>query len=101
MDRNEDEDIYIIPHNYSDNGKILGIVEKQSLYVAAAWFIPMTFLNFKFLPFSVDVKIFVLILLIVPPTLFILIGVGGDTLLDFMRYVYRFYKRAKVYYYEK
>jgi len=100
MEPNE-EDTYIIPHNYSDNGKILGIVEKQSLYVAAAWFVPMMFLNFKFLPFSIDVKLFVLILLIVPPTLFILIGVGGDTLLDFLRYVYRFYKRARVYYYEK
>lgn len=101
MDRDEDDDTYIIPHNYSDNGKILGIVEKQSLYTAAAWFIPMTFLNFKFLPFSIDVKIFVLILLILPPTLFILIGVGGDTLLDFLKYVYRFYKNARIYYYEK
>ena len=101
MDRNEDEDTYIIPHNYSDNGKILGIVEKQSLYVAASWFVPMTSLNIKFLPFSVDVKIFVLILLILPPTLFILIGVGGDTLLDFLRYVYSFYKNARIYHYEK
>lgn len=96
-----DENTYIIPHNYSDNGKILGIVAKQSLYTAAAWFVPLTFLDFKFLPFSVDIKIFVLILVIIPPTLFILIGVGGDTLLDFIRYVYRYYTRAKVYHYEK
>ena len=96
-----DEDTYIIPHNYSDNGKILGIVEKQSLYTAAAWFIPLSFLNFKFLPFSIDMKIFVEILVIIPPTLFILIGVGGDTLLDFVRCVYKFYTRAKVYFYEK
>jgi hypothetical protein len=96
-----DEDTYIIPHNYSDNGKILGIVAKQSLYAAAVWFIPVSFLNFKFLPFSIDVKIFVEILLVIPPTLFILIGLGGDTLVDFIRYVYRYYTRAKVYYYEK
>lgn len=96
-----DEDTYIIPHNYSDNGKILGIVEKQSLYTATAWFIPVSFLNFRFLPFSVDVKIFVEILLVIPPTLFILIGVGGDTLIDFIRYVYRYYTRARVYLYEK
>ena len=55
----EEETTYIIPHNYSENGKILGIVEKQSLYVAAAWFVPVTFLNFRFLPFSTDVRIFV------------------------------------------
>lgn len=100
MDHQE-EDTYIIPHNYSDNGKILGIVEKQSLYLAAAWFLPVSFLNFKLLPFSIDVQLFIEILLVIPPTLFILIGVGGDTLLDFVRYVYQFYTRAKVFYYEK
>lgn len=51
----QEEDTYIIPHNYSDNGKILGIVEKQSLYLAAAWFSPISFLNFKLLPFSIDI----------------------------------------------
>jgi hypothetical protein len=96
-----DEETYIIPHNYVDNGKILGIVEKQSLYIAAGWFVPMTFLDFKFLPFSIDVKIFVLILFILPPTLFILIGAGGDTLPDFFKYVYRFYRNARVYHYGK
>ena len=96
-----DEDTYIIPHNYCDNGKILGIVEKQSLYTAAAWFAPVSFLNFRFLQFSVDVRIFVEIIFVIPPTLFILIGVGGDTLIDFIKYVYRYYSRGKIYLYEK
>lgn len=97
----QEEDTYIIPHNYSDNGKILGIVEKHSLYLAATWFLPVSFLNFKLMPFSIDIQLFMEILLVIPPTLFILIGVGGDTLLDFIRYLFRFYTRAKVYHYEK
>lgn len=100
MDRN-DEDTYIIPHNYSDNGKILGIIEKQSLYLAAAWFVPLTFINFRFVPLSHDIKLFIQILVVIPPTIFILIGIGGDTLQDFIKHVYRFYARAKVYFYEK
>jgi hypothetical protein len=100
MEMNED-DIYIIPHNYSDNGKILGFIEKQSLYIASAWFVPITFLNFKFLSCFVEIKIFIEILLIVPPTLFFLVGVGGDTLFDFLRYIFRFYKKGKVYFFGK
>lgn len=96
-----DEDLYIIPHNYSDNGKILDIIEKQSLYTSAAWFIPVTFANFKFLHTSIDMKLFIQIIVVVPPTLFILIGVGGDTFLDFLQYVYRYYMRSKLYFYSK
>ena len=95
------EDIYIIPHNYTDNGKILGIFEKQSFFLAFIWFALFTFLNFKFLPFSVDIKIFAEILVVIPPSLFILIGVGGDTLLDFLHYVVLFYQRARIYCFEK
>lgn len=96
-----DEDTYIIPHNYSDNGKILGIIEKQSLFVAACWFIPITFLNFKVLPMSIDFKIFIEIIIVLPPTLLILAGIGGETLLDFLKYILRFYKNSHKYYYEK
>lgn len=97
MDHFDNDDKYIIPHNYTDNGKILGIVEKQSLYLAASWFIPMTFLNFRILPFSVDIKIFFQILLITPPTIIALVGIGGDTLFDFLKYIIWFYRNAKVY----
>lgn len=91
------EDKYIIPHNYTDNGKILGIVEKQSLYLAAIWFVPMTFLNFRFLPFGIDISIYVEILLVIPPTIFAIVGIGGETLIDFICSVYSYYKKAKLY----
>ena len=101
MARYSDEDTYIIPHNYTDNGKILGIIEKESVYLALGWFVPMAILNFKVLPFNFTAKVYIFMLLIMPPTLIALIGVGSDTLFNFLKYVYNYYKNAKVYYYEK
>lgn len=97
----EKEDMYIIPHNYIDGGKILGFIERESLIAALVWFIPLTFLNFRFLPVSVDIRIFVFILLICPPTIILLTGLGGETVLDFLRYYRRFLGSRRVYLYEK
>ena len=97
----EYEETYIIPHNYKDNGKILGMIEKESLITAAVWCIPMTYVVFKFLPLEIDYKIFAFMFLVVPPTIFALIGIGSETLVDFARFIFRFMKRAKVYTYEK
>ena len=99
--REEREDVYIIPHNYTDNGKVLGIIEKQSFITAAVWFGPLTYLDFAVLPASMDVKLYILILLICPPTAFALVGIGSEPLHRFVKYIYDFYKKAKYYPYEK
>lgn len=96
----EVEDTYIIPHNYTDNGKILGMIEKESLITAAVWFIPMTLLVFK-LPFSVNVRIYMFMFIVIPPTIFALVGIGSETLVDMLKFIIRFMTRSKVYTYEK
>ena len=97
----EQEDLYVIPHNYTDNGKILGIVETQSVYTAAIWFLPMSYIVFWLLPFSLNVRIGLFIIFVVPPTAIALVGIGSETLFDFLTFVYKYYKRAKFYHYEK
>jgi len=97
----EQEEAYIIPHNYTDTGKVLGLFDKQSFYLSVIWFLLMGFINFKLLPISIDAKIFTLILLVCPPGIIALVGIGGDTLIDFIGYIVSFKKRARTYYYEK
>lgn len=96
-----EDDIYIIPHNYKDNGKIFGLIEKKSVITAAIWFIPTTYINFAFLPIPLNIRLFTFVLFVCPPTIFALIGIGNDTLVDFVKYLYNYYKRAKVYLHEK
>jgi hypothetical protein len=102
-DRNEsyEEEVYIIPHNYRDNGKILGLIEKRSFIQGLAFMGPSGFLLFYILPLAIKVKIYIFILLILPPTAIIMVGIGHDSLEDFLKYVYYYYQRAKVYHYDK
>ncbi|MBP5426417.1 MAG: hypothetical protein J6Y29_00725 [Clostridiales bacterium] len=97
----EYEETYIIPHNYTDNGKILGMIEKESLVTAAVWCVPTTYMVFKFLPLSLDYKIYVFMCVVVPPTIVALVGIGSETLVDMLKFVFRFLRRSKVYTYEK
>lgn len=97
----EYEETYIIPHNYTDNGKILGMIEKQSLITAAIWAVPTTYIVFKFLPLAIDYKIFTFMFIVVPPTILALVGIGSETLVDFVKFIFRFMKKSKVYTYEK
>lgn len=101
MNRNDRENIYIIPHNFTENGKILGFIEKESAVSALVWFVPVTFLNFKLLPFSLDVRIFTFIILVCPPALLLLFGIGSETFVNFVRFSFRFLKWRKVYLYER
>jgi hypothetical protein len=98
---NTEEETYIIHHNYTDNGKILGTFEKKSVITAIAWVVLLSFVNFWLLPIPFDAKLYVLIILIIPPAVFLLLGVDGEPLVDFLVDVAKFYKNAKVYFYEK
>ena len=61
----------------------------------------MTYIVFKFLPFNTDYKIYTFMFIVVPPTIFALVGIGQETLFDMLKFVFRFMKQSKVYTYEK
>lgn len=88
---------YFIPHNFKDNGKILGCFEKRYFYSALCWLIPMFVLLCALpLPFplteSLPTKVFVFIILICPPTLLIAFGYA-----DIVLYLHDFKKQSGVY----
>lgn len=99
--KNRNELKYIIPHNFTDNGRLLGFIEKESAVSALVWFVPATFLDFRFLPVSLDIRIFVFILVICPPTLLLLVGIGGEICIHFVRFAFKYIRRRKIYIYER
>lgn len=99
--QNRNELKYIIPHNFTENGRILGFIEKESAVSALVWFIPAAFLDFRFLPASLDIRIFLFILVVCPPTLLLLVGIGGEICIHFIRYTFCFMKRRKIHIYER
>lgn len=95
----KEDEVYIIPHNYTDNGKILGMFEKNAFILAAIWMFPVAIISF-YLPFNFQVKSICFMILAVP-AIFMVVGVGSDPFIDFVKFFYKFNKLRKIYHYEK
>lgn len=64
---------YIIPHNYKDNGRIFNMFQPKAFIQAVLIFIPLSFLIMK-LPFSINVRLFCVVLFVFPPAFAVLFG---------------------------
>ncbi len=75
-----DNDIYHLPRNYTDAGRILGLFEVRNTVETVFIVVPVLFLCLYFLPFSLTPKLIVTLALVVPLGGFGLIGVNDDSL---------------------
>jgi len=102
MRENEyEEDIYIIPHNYKESGKFLGIIEPSSLFLGMGWLFIIGFLLYLIPFFTSNVKVISFVFVGGAPAALIFIGWGHDSIVDFAKYYYEFIKNARVYHYKK
>jgi hypothetical protein len=71
---------YVIPPNFTDAGRVLGMFETRNLIEAVVLTVPIAYFSLALLPFSLTTKLIVTISLAVPIGGFGLIGIGGDSL---------------------
>ncbi len=83
---------FLIPHNYTNNGRIFNMFDKKKLTWAVLWFIPSTVAMF-FLPLKIEDIIFWWVLISPPPAIAILAGYG-----DYIRYFILFMANRRIYY---
>lgn len=84
----------VIPANYTDAGRILGVFEIRKLIEAAVLCVPLLALLLFSLPFSLTTNIVVSAIIIVPLGGFSLMGIHDYSLLNFIR-VYRKWRKNK------
>ena len=75
---------FIFPQNYRFNFKILGIMDYQTAIFN-----------------SINVKIFLFIMLCFPMIIFSIIGVNGDSLISVLIYMSKFIIKPKLLFYSK
>lgn len=91
---------FIIPQNYNFKNKIFGIIDYSTAFFNIIWYaIVFIFLNLFFSNWSV--KVFLLISLCFPITLFSIIGFNGEPIVYVFRYVLKYIFRPKLYLYKK
>ena len=91
---------FIIPQNYNFKNKILGIIDYSTAFFNIFWYIFVFILLNLFLK-DWNVKLFLLISLCFPITLFSILGFNGEPLIYGLKYFLKYILKPKIYLYKK
>ena len=81
---NDENDVYIIPPNFIDTGTVLGGSVKLRNAVEALSLVLMIGFPVFHLPFSLTTRIIIACITVLPAALFAIIGIGGESLTEFL-----------------
>lgn len=73
-------EVYHIPTNFTDAGRVMGLFELRNLVETVIMTIPVLYLCIAFLPFALTTKIIVTLVVVVPLGGFGLIGINDDSM---------------------
>lgn len=91
---------FIIPQNYNFKNKILGIIDYSTAFFNIFWYI-LIFIILHLLFRDWNIKVFLLISLCFPITLFSIVGFNGEPIVYVFKYVIKYIVRPKLYLYKK
>ena len=89
-------EVYHIPTNFTDAGRVMGLFELRNLVEAVVLTIPVLYLCIAFLPFALSTKIMVTLVTVVPVGGFGLIGVNDDSMTRLLEDWWRWRRRRRI-----
>lgn len=95
----EQRDVYFIPANYTDAGRVFGFFEMRNCIEAAVLAAPtllLCSLLARLTPFSATVKLILSLCLLVPVCGFALTGLRDDSLARFLAVYIRWRRRRRI-----
>lgn len=95
-DDREFSNIYTIPPNYTDSGKLMGgMLETRNTVEAGILLVLVGYPEVKWLPVDLTTKIVIMTVTLIPLGVFALMGIGGDSLLQYATHMIRFWHRRR------
>ena len=91
---------FIFPQNYKFNTKILGLIDYQTAILNLIWG-GLVFLIINFLFNSLNIKIFLFIVLVFPVLIFSVVGINGENVISVIIYMSKFIIKPKLLLYNK
>ena len=100
MDERELENVYSIPVNYTDSGKLFGgLLSWRNAIETIILVVTLGFVELKLIPMPDMVKVVVMTITLVPLAIFSAMGVDGDSLIQFLgRILKHLFKRKKLHF---
>ena len=91
---------FIIPQNYDLNPKIFGIIDYSSAILDVTWG-GFVFILLKLIHKTINFKIFLYIISVLPVIIFSIVGVNGENIIYVIKYMTKYTINPKVLLYEK
>lgn len=88
MDEREYNNIYVIPANYTDSGRLLGgMLETRNAIEAVILILLVGYPELMWLSLPGAIKVVIMTVTLMPLGVFALIGIGGDSLMQFVAHM--------------
>lgn len=102
MDDREFSNVYTIPPNYTDSGKLLGgMLETRNTIEAVFLLLLVGYPELMWMHLPVTAKVVVMTMTLLPLGVFALMGIGGDSLLQFATHIVLFWMRRRQLHYRR
>ena len=96
MDEKEFNNVYAIPANYTDSGKLLGgMLETRNTVETAFLLLLVGYPELVWLSASATVKVVLMTVTLLPLAIVGLMGIGGDSLLQYVTHMVMFFVRRR------
>ena len=90
MEEQEINNVYAIPANYTDSGKILGgMVEPRNAIEALILILALGYPELMLIPMPSTVRIVVMVVTLIPLAVIAVMGVDGDSLFRYLGHIFR------------
>ena len=101
-DDREYSNVYTIPPNYTDSGKLLGgLLEVRNTVEAGILLTLVGYPELMWLHLPVTAKVTVMTVTLLPLTIFALMGLGGDSLLQYVSHIILYWMRRRTLHYRR
>lgn len=92
MEKSEHSNVYAIPANYTDSGKILGgMLEPRNAVEAVFLVVLVGYPELTMLSLPGMVRIAVMVLTLIPLAVIAMMGIDGDSLFQYLGHIIRFF----------
>ncbi len=96
MDEKEYSNVYAIPANYTDSGKLFGgMVETRNAVEAVALVVLVGYPELMWIPMSATIRIVVMTVTLLPLAVVSFMGIDGDSLLQYLGHMIAFWANRR------
>ncbi len=97
MEDKEFNNIFAIPANYTDSGKVLGgMFELRNVIEAVILLIAIGYPELKLIPMNGTTRIIVMAVTLIPLSIIALVGIDGESLFQYVGHIMKYFLNKRV-----